>query len=175
MFERLDARDFEGVFRLMTESFPADEYRAREEQRALLDKPCYRLYGLRGENRISAFAAVWTLPDALFIEHLAVDPALRNAGLGGRLLDEVTNITQTPAVLEVEPPRTDIAQRRIGFYQRHGFHLNDYDYVQPALRAQDTPVPLLLMTAGRAIDRSEFERVRRNIHTLAYALEEPIA
>ena len=49
MLERLDARDFEGVFRLMALSFPEDEYRTREGQRALFDDPAYRLYGLRGQ------------------------------------------------------------------------------------------------------------------------------
>ena len=53
MLERLDARDFESVFRLMALSFPEDEYRTREDQRALLDDPDYRLYGLRGEAGVN--------------------------------------------------------------------------------------------------------------------------
>ncbi len=168
MLERLDARDFEGVFRLMALSFPEDEYRTREGQRALLDDPAYRLYGLRGEDGVSALCAAWALTDTLFIEHLAVDPALRNGGVGGRFLDAVIAESNRPAVLEVEPPETDIARRRIGFYQRHGFFLNDYEYYQLPLRAGNERLPLLVMTTGAPLSRSEFETTRDEIYARVY-------
>ena len=168
MIERLDARDFEGVFRLMRLSFPEDEFRTREGQLALFDDPAYRVYALRMEVGVGALCAAWTLNERLFIEHLAVDPARRNGGLGGRFLDEVIAEAKRPAVLEVEPPEDDISRRRIGFYQRHGFSLNDYDYLQLPLRAGQSPKPLLIMTTGGAISRAEFEALRNEIYARVY-------
>lgn len=168
MLERLNALDFEDVFRLMALSFPENEYRTREDQRALLDDPDYRLYGLRGEAGVSALCAVWALSDRLFIEHLAVDPSQRNGGVGGRFLDDVIAACKMPAVLEVEPPETEMARRRIGFYQRHGFFLNDYEYYQPPMRAGQEKLPLLLMTTGAPLNRGEFEALRRDIYARVY-------
>lgn len=168
MLERLDARDFESVFRLMALSFPEDEYRTREEQRALFDDPAYRLYGLRDGDDVSALCAAWMLTDYLFIEHLAVDPARRNGGVGGRFLDAVIAESERPAVLEVELPETDIARRRIGFYQRHGFFLNDYEYYQLPLRVGNEKLPLLVMSTGAPLSRSEFEKARDEIYARVY-------
>lgn len=168
MLERLDARDFESVFRLMALSFPEDEYRTREGQRALFEDPAYRLYGLRGEDGVSALCAAWTLTDTLFIEHLAVDPARRNGGVGGRFLDAVITESERPAVLEVELPETDIARRRIGFYQRHGFFLNDYEYYQPPMRAGQEKLPLLVMSTGAPLSRAQFEKTRGELYARVY-------
>lgn len=168
MLERLDARDFESVFRLMARSFPEDEYRTREGQRALLDDPAYRLYGLRDGDGVSALCAAWALTDTLFIEHLAVDPALRNGGVGGRFLDAVIAESNRPVVLEVEPPETEIARRRIGFYQRHGFFLNDYEYYQPPMRAGQEKLPLLVMTTGAPLSRAQFEKTRDELYARVY-------
>ena len=168
MLQRLGARDFESVFRLMTLSFPEDEYRTREGQRALFDDPAYRLYGLRGEEGLDAFAAAWTLTDHLFIEHLAVDPARRNGGVGGRFLDAVIAESEQPAVLEVELPETNIARRRIGFYQRHGFFLNDYEYYQPPMRAGQEKLPLFIMSTGAPLNRAQFERTRDELYARVY-------
>ncbi len=168
MLERLNARDFESVFRLLALSFPEDEYRAREEQRALFDDPAYRLYGLRNGDGVGALCAAWALSDSLFIEHLAVDPALRNGGVGGRFLDAVIAESERPVVLEVELPETEIAQRRISFYQRHGFFLNDYEYYLPPMRAGQEKLPMRVMSTGAPLSRAEFEKTRGELYTRVY-------
>ena len=62
---------------------------------------------------------MWPMTDALFLEHFAVNPALRSQGLGGRILEELKKQTDCPLVLEAELPETDWARRRLGFYARH--------------------------------------------------------
>lgn len=46
-------------------------------------------------------------------------------------MEEYIRQSGKPVLLEVEPPLGEMEQRRIGFYERLGFHLNPYAYVQP--------------------------------------------
>ena len=46
MLQKLTHADFDDFFALLEESFPLDEYRPYEEQRALLDDPRYCAYVL---------------------------------------------------------------------------------------------------------------------------------
>ena len=53
--EKLDRSDFEEVYRIMEQSFPADERRKKEGQQKLLDEEKYELLGVRNEGGLLAF------------------------------------------------------------------------------------------------------------------------
>ena len=65
-------------------------------------------------------------------------------------------------------PETVLAARRIAFYERNGFFLNDFPYLQPPLSNGRDPVPLRVMTSGRAVSREEFERIKALLYTRVY-------
>ena len=66
-----------------------------------------------------------------------------------QMLDALLARFDKPACLEAELPETELAARRIGFYERHGFTVNaDYPYFQPALTPGGSPIPLHLLTTG---------------------------
>lgn len=50
MFERITEKTFDEIFPLLESAFPVTELRVKEDQRALLKEPCYRLYGVRREG-----------------------------------------------------------------------------------------------------------------------------
>lgn len=165
---KMKSGEFSRVFALMQESFPSSEYRAEDAQRALLADEAYAVWVEEdGTGTVCAFMAVWTLEDVTFLEHFAVSPALRGAGLGGRMLDELSERCGS-VCLEAELPQSDIARRRIGFYRRHGFTENPYPYRQPALAPDGEPVPLVLMTLGGGIGGDEFLRIREQLYTRVY-------
>ena len=167
--EVMTVQEFDAVYHLMEQSFPRDEYRPYERQRAVLDDPAYRIHVLRGENGgIAAFITLWSLGDVAFVEHFAVEPSLRGGGIGSRLLSEIKGLYPGMICLEVELPETDMARRRIGFYERNGFVLNHYPYEQPAYDEQRAGVPLLIMTTPRAIDEKEFARMRDALYRRVY-------
>lgn len=173
LVEKTDVREFDEIYALMEKSFPLDEYRTYPEQKALLSRPAYGLYSARGDQGgdLLGFAAVWEWADFAFIEHIAVNPAYRNGGLGGKLLNQMVTLLGKPVCLEVEPPDGAMASRRIGFYQRHGFFLNPYPYTQPAISEGRKPIPLLIMTYGREISEAEFLTVRDRLYTKVYQVE----
>ena len=82
--ERMRPEDFDAVFRLLSQSFPAGERRDAAGQRALLSDSAYRIDILRAPSGgVQALMALWDFDDFVFFEHFAVDPACRNGGIGG--------------------------------------------------------------------------------------------
>ena len=172
MLTRMTPDEHDALYRLMLQSVPRDELRSLEAQRALLRESAYHPYVVHGETgEVIALLTVWALDEVTFVEHFAVSPALRGGGIGSRLLGEIVATYPKPICLEVERPETETARRRIDFYRRNGFHLNEYDYVQPAYEQARAPVPLYVMTWGQAIDRPTFERIRAALYRHVYHCE----
>lgn len=170
MLRNTTEAELDALFTLMEDSFPANERRPRLEQRALLNNPLYQLLTLSDTTPQKALAlmAVWELEDIMYIEHFAVHPDLRGAGTGSQMLTNLSQQTTKMICLEVEPPNTQMALRRIGFYRRNGFFLNEYPYLQPPMsKGQDT-VGLMLMTSGKAVDAQEFKHIKSLIHRHVY-------
>lgn len=169
MLELLKRSQFEEMYAIMELSFPDSERRSREDQAALFEDDRYRVTVLRDdEGRVCAFMAWWQLESCTYLEHFAVGSALRGHGLGGRFLDELTAALRAPVVLEVELPQTDIAARRIAFYERHGFALNGYDYIQPPLGKGKEPLPLRIMSLGDKLTPEQFGAIRADIYAAVY-------
>lgn len=170
MLQRLKNREFDLVYPIMEVSFPVNERRTYEEQKALLKNAAYAIYVLKdGENdAVKGFMALWELERLVFLEHFAVAPGCRNGGLGAKMLAQAQRLLQKPFCLEVELPETALAARRIAFYERNGFFLNDFPYIQPPLSNGRDPVPLRVMTSGRAVSREEFERIKALLYTRVY-------
>lgn len=170
MIRILERKDFDSVFQIIETSFPVDEYRTYDEQKALLDNREYEIYILpdSDENTIKAFIAVWKFDSFVFIEHFAVNPIYRNKGIGSEFLRELVHMLGEMVCLEVEPPNNETASRRIGFYERNNFCLNKYPYTQPPISTGRNPVPLMIMTYGRHINNMEFAKMKETLFTQVY-------
>ena len=170
MIEKLVQGDFDKIFDFMEISFPSDEYRNYEEQKALLDDPFYQLYVLKNSdnNSIKAFFAVWEFEDFAFIEHFAVNPEARNGGIGAKLLNKMIDFLGKAICFEVEPPIDELTTRRIDFYQRNGCFLNHYPYMQPSISKGKKAIPLLIMTSGKAITEDEYKRYKTVLYSAVY-------
>lgn len=171
--ERLTDRDFDAVYAIMEKSFPEEERRTYEEQRALLADSSYYLYGIKDEatGELLGFAAFWDLDEFVFFEHLAVNPDCRNGGIGKQLLLKVKELAKAPICLEVELPTDEMAIRRIAYYERNGFYLNEYPYTQPSLKKGGEDVPMYIMTSGRKLTMQEVLYVRDLLYRRIYHVE----
>ena len=74
----------------------------------------------------------------------------------------------TPVILEVEPPETEIARRRIGFYQRLGLYLNDFPYTQPSMQKDQPPIPLKIMSWPEKVEENTFRSWQKRIYQAVY-------
>ena len=75
-------------------------------------------------------------------------------------------------MMEVELPETEMAARRIGFYERNGFYYNDYFYMQPPIAEGRNAIPLRLMTTGGPLDEEEFFRMQGLLYKNVYGVPE---
>ena len=178
MLIELNLEHFDHIFDLMEASFPTDEYRKREEQKLLFSEPAYRVYGIFDDTNqgIVCFICCWNFENILYIEHFAVNPAYRNAGLGSRIIQEIPtishmNLTDGVICLEVEPPETDDAIRRIEFYKRNGYFINEFEYVQPPLSSGKAPVKLMIMTYGKSLTELEFQELKHILYKRVYKVK----
>ena len=162
--------EFDRIFSIMEASFPIDEYRPYDEQKALLSDERYVIYVLPDikSGEVKAFITVWRLGEFAFVEHFAVNPEYRNQGLGAGILTELKDILDCRICLEVELPHTDFAIRRIGFYERNGFCINDYDYMQPPISKGRQEIPLRIMTTVGKLSSDEFEVIKNTIYREVY-------
>lgn len=173
MLKKLNRSDYDIVYALLAESFPREERRSREGQERLLDNPKYQIYvpGGDADGTVSAFAAVWDFEDFRYLEHFAVDPALRGGGIGSDMLKDLTDHGKRRICLEVEPPDTKMAKCRIAFYKRNGFFLNPYSYMQPSLGEGRPAIPLYIMTSGSVAEETEFFEMRDLLYRHVYRVK----
>ncbi len=168
--EKVQRGEFSAIYKIMCDSFPPSERRTHDGQAALFLKDIYSVYAMRDEyGDILAFAAVYFLGEYLFVEHLAVQKQYRGMGLGTVMLDRLKSLSPSGKLcLEVEEPITEIARRRVGFYERSDFVFNDYMYIQPSLQEGEKPLSLKLMTYPDAMSFLDFERTKGKIYKEVY-------
>lgn len=165
---------FDEIFAIMEASFPTTEIRTYEGQKELLEVPQYRLLTeVNPDGTIIAFLACWEFPGFRFVEHIAVDPSIRGGGIGKKLMTEYIGKSGKPVLLEVEPPTGEMEQRRISFYERLGFQLNPFEYVQPPLREGNADLPLMIMTYPNPVDVDEFNLYREILYKEVYKVTVP--
>ena len=166
---KLSAGDFPAIWQILSESFPPEERRTEEGQRRLLEETAaYQVYGYRKKDELQAILASWKFDEFIFIEHFAVRQSIRGGGLGGRMLQAFLAECDRPVLLEVELPEEEIKARRIHFYERNGFVLNEYDYMQPAMQPGCEAIPLLIMTHPKTFNESGLNQMRDTLYREVY-------
>jgi ribosomal protein S18 acetylase RimI-like enzyme len=164
-----DSESFMHVWRIFLDSFPPDERRGLRGQKAVFGKKQFRLYSAHDGQALVGFVASWDFGDFAFLESFAVRAGLRNKGYGSRILGRYVRKAGKPVVLEVERPGgSEFAGRRIKFYERAGFRLNRYDYVQPPYGKNKRAVPMYLMTYGKKLGKAEFFGIRKALYSVVY-------
>ena len=168
--KNVSVSEFEQAFSIMKDSFPEDEYRSYDEQKDLLNNKNYKMYVLvNTEEEIIAFICLWIFESFAFIEHFAVKEKYRNHGIGTEILHKIDELLDCQICLEVELPETKMAIRRINFYKRNGYYINDnYDYVQPSYSEDKQPVPLMIVTSKGTISEMQFEKIKETLYKDVY-------
>lgn len=170
LIRKMNSDEFDEIFEIMKKSFPLDEYRPYLEQKNLLNNSKYDIYVLEDEKNIKAFISVWNFESFGYIEHFAVNENSRNCGLGSIIIKELTELLKIPICLEVELPNTDFSKRRIEFYKRNGFFLNEYTYVQPPISKGKKEIPLKIMTYGKSITEETFSKIKNILYKEVYGV-----
>lgn len=163
---------FEEIYQIYEEAFPPIERRTRQGQKAVLSHPRYRMEVIEEEGRIRAFLGYWELSGCVFLEHLASAGDFRGRGYGRRLVEKILNQTEMPVFLEIEPvtEKDPMTRRRAGFYERLGFFVNSFPYLQMPLKPEDEPVPLWVLSYGAPLTEEEFLPYKKEIYETVYGV-----
>lgn len=174
MLRKLQAANFDKVYEIMEEAFPSDERRSYGEQKALLSKPEYAVYVSTNpeSEELEAFIALYRFDGFAFIEHFATNGAYRNRGIGSSVLNELSALLKCRMCLEAEMPETELARRRIGFYKRNGFYVNDFEYVQPPISKGKMPIPMIVMSSEAPLSKSEFASIKKSVYKNVYGIND---
>lgn len=163
---------FDAVYEIMKESFPRDEFRSYEGQKALLERSDYHLKTYEQEGKLLGFCAYYVFEKFLYIEHLACTPLSRGLGIGTKLVQDIlSEAGNHPVILEVEPPVDKVTKRRVGFYERLGFVLNLYPHYQPPLNPTTDMVELKIMSSFKALKEEEQKAYRRILNQRVYGVD----
>ncbi len=121
---------------------------------------------------MSASSPVGFFDGYTYVEHFAIDPAARNGGIGAEAMKQFLVFCGTPVVLEVEMPTDEMSKRRIGFYERLGFKLDNQVYHQPPYREGGEWLEMRLMTYGDVDLEYSFEQVKNCLHKNVYGVKD---
>lgn len=159
---------FSNAWELYNDSFPIEERRLISHQEDILNLDYYHFEMIFNENDIIGIILWWNFENLKFIEHLAVQPLFRGKGLGKKILENFILQNSKPILLEVELPTNKINQKRIQFYQKLGFILNQHPYFQPPMRLGSPKVKLNLMSFPDAISTRELNDFISIFHPMIY-------
>jgi ribosomal protein S18 acetylase RimI-like enzyme len=166
-----DVEHYTFIEELLIKSFPPQEYRKLAQLRQYTDsKSNFANNTILEGDRLVGLISYWHLEHFYYIEHFAINPALRNKGYGQKVLHALCKELNRPIVLEVELPSDETAQRRIHFYQKNGFTLWKQEYAQPPYRTGDEYLPMHLMAYGNLSCERDFEEVKKRIYKEVYNL-----
>lgn len=159
-------------WRLYTHSFPPEERRTMSQQLQLDYQHHYHLLQIFSQDIPIGFITYWDFPFCIFFEHFAIAPEARGGGIGTAVLEALKiHFVRRTFLLEVEPPTEELQQRRIKFYQKSGFYLLPYPYVQPPYQKEYPPQPMCLMSYPYPLSKEEMDNFVKNCHPLVYPQE----
>ena len=148
---------FEQAWELYRDTFPLKMRRSKDLQARVMKNPKYNFDVILNDREFIGFMFWWNFDKYSYIEHFSVSAEHRNKGLGKVVLEDFMLSHDKPIVLEVELPNSEIDKRRIKFYERIGFKLNDHSYQLPSLQDGKAVLPLLLMTYPDLLSKKEVE------------------
>lgn len=156
-FLRIDPNDtvrWDKVWKLYEDSFPLAERRKEEDHlRAYNDDRFFPLSAWEGKELIGLMF-FWEWDSYRYLEHLAVNPALRGQSFGSLMLKDLRDSGHT-IILEIDPLVNDLSVRRLQFYERAGYTLTPFRFMHLPYRLEAQPEELLILSYPRLITKEQ--------------------
>lgn len=159
---------FYKAWELYEDAFPLEERRLLDTQIHVMKKPNYHFDITIDEKQLIGFLLWWDFKTYRYIDHFATTTQQRNKGFGKLILEKFMNRNNKPILLEVELPTSTINQRRIKFYERIGFKLNQHYYEVPPLEEGQAPLQLLLMSYPDILSAQDVEQFIKTCHPIIF-------
>ena len=167
-FEELQNRKkISKIFSRYEKTFPEDERRSKEQFLDLAENPDVFVFLIKNEDETIGYCVIWELNDFYFLEHFEVFEEFRNQKFGEKILESLQEKFEK-IVLETEPySLSEIAARRLQFYQRNGFEIVEKNYLQPSYGEGKSSLHLFLMAN---FEPENVETLIQEIHKIVYEI-----
>lgn len=152
-------------------AFPDDERREWVQLFTLITNPAYRFNLIFDEQILIGLISVWNLNEFIFIEHFTIRNKERGKGFGTEVIRQIIS-KEMPVILEVEEPLSEMAIKRIRFYERLHFSVSQGEYFQPPYSKDKQMVKMLLMSFPQKLLAANFESTKKLIHKHVYKFQE---
>lgn len=157
---------FSEAWSLYEDAFPAEERRFIDAQEKMMLHNQYHVEVILNDSELIGILFWWAFNDLSYIEHFATSPDQRNKGYGKSILQNFIQNNPKPILLEAELPDSAINKRRLNFYQRIGFHLNDIPYSLPPIRLDMPPIELRILTYPKEVSYNTVNDFLKNDHPI---------
>lgn len=118
----------------LTVDFPKSELKPLRGMLSLMDRGVYDPLLVTENGQPIGYAMLWLPHDrqGALLEYFGVLRGQRNHGLGSRILGLLAErygqlFGEAEAPTSADPAENDLRRRRIGFYERNGFRVLDYE------------------------------------------------
>ena len=153
---------------LYTHAFPWHEQRELPAKQRALNDTHYALEAWFDGELFIGMSGTWAFNGYIYIEHLAVDGNLRSQGYGKRLLGQI--LERAPkTILEIDPLTTEIARKRLRFYEGMGFFANPWPHAHPTYHAGIADHELIVLSYPQAIDEAQYQRFNHDLCRIVMA------
>lgn len=159
---------FYKAWELYEDAFPMQERRLLDAQIVVMKKVNYHFDLIIDNKQLIGFLLWWNFETYRYVDHFATAIHQRNKGFGKLILENFMKINDKPILLEVELPNSTIDQRRIKFYERIGFKLNQHYYEVPPLKKGQPPLELLLMSYPDYLSTKDVEQFIEKCHPIIF-------
>ncbi|UMB61150.1 GNAT family N-acetyltransferase [Lutibacter sp. A80] len=159
---------FDKAWELYEDAFPIEEKKTLDEQIVDLQNDDYHFDVIIEKDQFVGFNLWWNFEAYNYIEYFATSAQHRNKGIGKLVLEKFIDTNNKQIILEVELPISNINERRINFYKRIGFKLNEHYYEIPSLRKSKSPLQLLLMSYPGFISKKDVDFFIHKYHPIIY-------
>jgi len=159
---------FQKAWKLYEDAFPFEERRIIDDQSNILQNGSYHFDVLIDKDIFTGFILWWDFNTHIYIDHFATAVEQRNKGMGTLILNKFMDSADKSILLEVELPTSTINQRRIKFYERVGFKLNQHHYEIPPMTKDQPPLQLLLMSYPNTISLKDVNLFVEKYHPVIF-------
>lgn len=154
---------WEETWEIYKQSFPVFERRLLNNQIEAMEEESYHCVVAVQNNQVVGMIFYWEWEESIYIEHFAIHPDLRGQSYGSAILKEFVESTSKVVILEIDPPIDEISKKRLSFYKRLGFYMNDYQYTHPPYRKDRIPHELKILSYNQYLDEKAYQAFHHNV------------
>jgi len=158
--------DWERFSELYIEAFPIDERRTIPAFISIQENEEFFANKIIENQVFIGLFNYWKFDSFYYIEHFAMDVKKRNLGYGTTLISNF--LINKIVVLECELPSSQEAIQRLNFYERLGFKLFPYPYLQPPYSINTNSIKMHLLTNSIDLSKNSFDHIVDKIKKSVY-------